>query len=668
MCKIHIAKSQVIDQNIFGSCLFLGEKMTTSTVTNISIYPIKSTAGIHLSTSWVDALGLSFDRRFVVSDNQGQFFTARTEPTLCLIQANITATGLVLTAPNMPQLIINYDTFSKAYQPITVWNDTIDGQQCAKEHNRWFSQYLNKSCQLLYFGEKSQRLVKESNNSVSFADGYPLLLISQASLTDLNQRSSTNDVLEMSRFRPNIVVGHCLPFAEDSWQHIRIGEVEFELSKPCSRCVFTTLNPLTGEKHPQQEPLKTLKTYRQIASGDVMFGQNLIPLNQGKIKQGDTVEVLKTKTPPVFFAVKQLNKSSTLINKSLALINRSTAENLTLICEKIIDETHDVKTFIFKNTRDEIITYKAGQHLPLALTIDDETVNRCYTLSSSPTRPHTLAITVKKIVNGYIQGTASSFFHDVFLVGDTLKCKQPSGNFHLEDKENSKVLLLSAGSGITPMLAMLKVMTDQAIANDVVFFHSAHSEKDLIAEHDVAALAKQHGHCKIHYTLTRSSKADSQYYQGRISKQILTNITDLTQRQVYVCGPKPFRELAKSLLLTLGLDENHYHEESYGLRLQEEITPEKVVEVTKKINISFNSWNKNHQGNNKDTLLEQAEESGIMLPYSCRGGMCGCCKVKLEQGNVEQLADDGLTDNEKTQGYILACSCIPKTDLIITAG
>ncbi len=642
--------------------------MTSSTVTGISIYPIKSTAGIHLSSSWVDELGLNFDRRFLVSDNQGLLFTARTEPTLCLIQANITATGLILTAPNMPPLVINYDTFSKKYQSVTVWSDTIDGQLCAKEHNLWFSQYLNKPCQLLYFGKKSQRRVKDSDKSVSFADGYPLLLISQASLIDLNQRSSTRELLEMSRFRPNIVIDNCLPFAEDSWQQIRIGEVEFELSKPCSRCIFTTLDPLTGEQHAQQEPLKTLKTYRQVASGDVMFGQNLIPLNQGQIRQGDKVEILKKKQPPIFVGVKQNNNSSSIINQSLPLINGSTDEYLTLICEKIIDETHDVKTFIFKNTRNEIINYKAGQHLPLALTIDDEVVNRCYTLSSSPTRPHTLALTIKKLVNGYIQGTASSFLHDEFLVGDKLTCKQPSGNFHLDGKDNSKVLLLSAGSGITPMLSMLKLMTDQAVINDVVFFHSALSEKDLIAKHEVTALASQHGNCKVHYTLTRSSEPDWQHYQGRVSKQMLTDIVDLTQRQVYVCGPKAFREYTKSLLLELGLDKNHYHEESFGLRLQEEVTPDKDLEATKKINISFDSWNKKHKGNNKDTLLEQAEDSGLIIPYSCRGGMCGCCKVKLEKGNVEQLADDGLTDDERAQGYILACSCIPKTDLIITAG
>jgi len=642
--------------------------MTISTVTNISVYPIKSSAGIHLSTSWVDDLGLSFDRRFVVSDNNGQFFTARTEPKLCLIQANLTTTGLVLTAPNMPLLVINYSTFSSQYKAVTVWKDTIEGQQCTNEHNLWLSQYLGKPCQLLYFGEKSRRLVKDSNSSVSFADGYPLLLISEASLTDLNQRSSTNDFLEMSRFRPNIVVDNCLPFAEDTWQHIRIGEIEFELSKPCSRCIFTTVDPLTGEKHAQQEPLKTLKSYRQVASGDVMFGQNLIPLNQGQIKRGDSVEIINKKQPPIFVGVKENTSASTLQNKPLPLKNVSKATELTLVCKKIIDETHDVKTFVLQNAQEESISYMAGQHLPISLTIDDELIHRCYTLSSTSTRPHNIAITVKKLVDGYIQGTVSSFLHEDFAVGDTLLCKQPSGTFHLEGRDNSKILLLSAGSGITPMLSMLKKMTDQTFENDVVFFHSAHSEKDLIAKQEIEGLAKQHGNCSVQYTLTRTAKPEWQQYQGRLNKKMLTNIVSLSQRQVYVCGPKAFRELAKALLLECGVSEDQYHEESFGLRVNELETSEVSINTSKKINILFNSWDKNHQGNNQATILEQAEESGLILPYSCRGGMCGCCKVKLEQGDVKQLADDGLTDSEKEQGYILACSCIPETDVIISAG
>jgi uncharacterized protein YcbX len=271
-------------------------------LSQISTYPIKSTAGIDLSSSWVDQLGLSFDRRFVLCDEKKQFITARKNPRLCLVQANITTTGLILTAPNMPRLMIDYQELSNDYQNVTVWQDSINAQIAAEPHHQWFSEYLGKPCQLLYFGELSTRTLptkSSRSNQLAFADGYPLLLISQASLTDLNSKLSLDNQISMKQFRPNIVVNNCDAFAEDSWAHIRIGEVEFEVKKPCVRCVFTTVNPLTAEKHPQREPLNTLKKYRKTGSNEIIFGQNIVPLNQGQIKLEDKVHVLSYQTPPL---------------------------------------------------------------------------------------------------------------------------------------------------------------------------------------------------------------------------------------------------------------------------------------------------------------------------------------------------------------------------------
>lgn len=279
--------------------------MTTVTVSDLYIYPIKSTKGINLPHANVGELGLAFDRRFVVSDNSGQFITARTEPSLCLVTTMLTAKGLTLSAPNMPTLVFSYQEFSDQYQNVNVWDDEIAGQRCSTEINSWFSEYLQRPCQLLYFGEKSSRIKKENTvdaRKIAFADGYPLLLISQASLDDLNQRLSANNqkTVSMAHFRPNIVVENCLPFAEDGWQYIRIGNVEFKVSKPCERCIFTTVNPVDGIINSQQQPLSTLKTYRQTSNGEVLFGQNLIPLTSGQIKQGDNITITKLQQPPVF--------------------------------------------------------------------------------------------------------------------------------------------------------------------------------------------------------------------------------------------------------------------------------------------------------------------------------------------------------------------------------
>ncbi|NQZ86631.1 MAG: MOSC domain-containing protein [Colwellia sp.] len=382
---------------------------------SLHIYPIKSAAGIALSKSWVDDLGLSFDRRFVIADANGQFITARTEPILCLINVNLSEHGLALTAPDMPTLHISYQKLSPTYKTVTVWADNIQAQYGHEDYDLWFSQYLHKPCQLLYFGERSQRLVNNSHKQVAFADGYPLLLISQASLDDLNSKMSLpgHKKISMSQFRPNIVVDDCNAFAEDTWLHIRIGDVEFEVAKPCSRCIFTTINPINAEINQQQEPLKTLKNYRQVASGDVMFGQNLIALNQGSIKQGDEIVILKKQSSPTF-----ITKPSTKENEA------QTVHNLT--------------------------SNKEMNNMPV-----------------------------------------------------------------------------------------------------------------------------------------------------------------------------------------------------------------------KKVNLDFDSWKKKFTGNTKDTILEQGEAAGILLPYSCRGGMCGRCKIKLKSGDVRQLATDGLSDAEKKQGFVLACSSVPQSDLVL---
>lgn len=270
--------------------------MTSPKLSSLHIYPIKSSAGITLSNSWVDDYGLSFDRRFVVTDCNGKFITARTKPTLCLVQANLTANGLILTAPNMPALHVVYHEFSTDYHGVTVWKDQINSQYCHRTYDEWFSKYLGTECMLHFFGEQSNRPVIDSDKQVGFADAYPLLLISQASLTDLNSRIDNHNV-SMSQFRPNIVVENTTAFEEDTWKRIKIGEVEFEATTPCSRCVFTTVDPRSGIKHAEKEPLRTLKEYRRVPRGEVMFGQNLIALNHGEIKQGDEITVISRQPP-----------------------------------------------------------------------------------------------------------------------------------------------------------------------------------------------------------------------------------------------------------------------------------------------------------------------------------------------------------------------------------
>jgi len=662
--------------------------MFITKVSSLHIYPIKSTAGINLPDAMVDELGLAFDRRFVVNDALGQCITARTEPRLCLVRTKLTAHGIELSTDNMPTLTLTYEKFSNQYQNVTIWGDNIAGQLCSNEADIWFSEYLQRPCQLLFFGQNSSRKKKpntERAREVAFADGYPLLLISQASLDNLNSRlegrrlegmhledkhlgDSQQQTVSMAQFRPNIVIDNCLPFAEDGWQHIRIGEVEFKVSKPCERCIMTTVNPKKAEKHPEQQPLRTLKSFRQTHKGEVLFGQNLIALNSGQIKAGDKVTVISHQEPPIFNLADATSPTqATLVNNASGNSNE-TENTMQLTCQQIITQTHDVKTFVLTWSGTSQIKQLAGQHINLLINMFGKEQPCCYTIASNPTTKNQISLTIKRVPKGKV----SNFFHDHFKVGDTLKARAPSGNFHLPDVIPKKVLLLSAGSGITPMLSMLRFMVAEKTNNQIIFLHSARSEEDLIAREEIASLATAHGNCQVIYTLTRQVRPQWQDYQGHLSERMLTNITQLTQHEVFVCGPEGFRKAAQQYLRQLGLSKEQYHYESFGAKQTIAPSPTDNSVVAKaaysKLNIHFDKWQKHYQGDNQKTLLEHGEDAGLILPYSCRAGMCGSCKAQLISGEVMQTATDGLTDQEKQTGYILCCSATATSDVVIKHG
>lgn len=620
----------------------------------ITIYPVKSIAGIDLLTSQVELSGLAFDRRFVLSDSQGQFITARTENKLCLIHSQILPDGLQLNAPGMPELIIKYQDFAVQYQTVKVWSDQINAQYCSALCDQWFSDYLNRPCQLVYFGELSTRKAWNTNNEVSFADGYPLLLISQASLDDLNTRSTS--VINMTQFRPNVVVDHCEAFAEDGWKRIKIGEVVFDVYSPCARCVFTTINPLTAEPHQLREPLATLQKYRKDDKGALMFGQNIIPLNPGKINLDDPVTIIETKSQAVYV------NNAPIINAG-ADQHKQQPKSFVLRCTKVTDETADVKTFEFQPYVAREISYKPGQHITIELVIEGKRINRCYTLSSSPIRPDMLSITVKRKEGGVV----SQYLHNKVEVGSIMTANGIGGNFHLGKAKQAKLLLLSAGSGITPMLSMLRALADQGREQDIVFFHSAKNASDIVAKQELDGLANKLKNCQFIYTLTRTSQPYKRGYIGHITQSMLANITDLTQREVFFCGPEGLRQALKTMLLNLGLPASQFHFESFGVSA---LQPQSrsAIKNSKKLNITFSSWHTEYQGNDGQTLLEQAELAGVNLPYSCRAGVCGTCKVKVVQGEVTHLLDmGGLAEDERQLGYVLACNCIPQSNLIIEA-
>jgi uncharacterized protein len=256
------------------------------------VYPIKSCGGIAIEEWEVDDRGLRYDRRWMLVDETGRFMSQRRFPRMALIRVRIDHDGLVVVAPNMPSLGVPFRARDGALLLASVWDDLVESVTVGDDANRWFSEFLDVSCSLVYLPDASVRPVDPtyggSGDWVGLADGFPFLLISEASLADLNARLE-HPVL-MDRFRPNLVVGGCKPFAEDGWRLVRIGRITFRVVKPCSRCNITTVDQRTAAKG--KEPLRTLSRFRRTGT-KVLFGQNLIHDDKGTLRSGDPVEVIR---------------------------------------------------------------------------------------------------------------------------------------------------------------------------------------------------------------------------------------------------------------------------------------------------------------------------------------------------------------------------------------
>ena len=267
--------------------------MAKLTVSQLAIYPVKSLAGIRLQSMTLGVRGPEFDRHWLVADPQGQFITQREQPRMCLIHTTLLADALLLTAPGRETLRLPLPTDDTAPRGVvTVWRDTVEACDAGDAVALWLSDFLNTPCRLHYLPGDTVRPVDPNyardEDEVGFADGFPLLLITEPSLQSFNTELPAP--IRSERFRPNIVLSGNAPYAEDEWRRLRIGAIEFDVAKPCSRCVIPSLDPATGERQPVVS--KALARTRRRDNA-VYFGQNLIHRGLGVIRVGDEVQVLE---------------------------------------------------------------------------------------------------------------------------------------------------------------------------------------------------------------------------------------------------------------------------------------------------------------------------------------------------------------------------------------
>lgn len=269
---------------------------------SLHIYPVKALRGLPVPSAPIDELGAVGDRRFLVTDETGQFLTQRTHPRMALIETGLDASVLTLRAPEAGQFQVPRAADPKAPQlRVRVWkSEGLLAEDCGGDAAEWLSRFLGVACRLARIGPAFVRPVLKKagqpGDVLAFADSCPFMAISEASLADLNDcmAAQGSDSLPMDRFRPNLVLSGGPPYVEDRWTRIRIGNITFRAAGNCARCIVTTTDQKTGERT-GPEPLRTLATYRRNADDptSVDFGQNFIhETKTGTLNVGDPVEIL----------------------------------------------------------------------------------------------------------------------------------------------------------------------------------------------------------------------------------------------------------------------------------------------------------------------------------------------------------------------------------------
>ncbi|ASY70137.1 hybrid-cluster NAD(P)-dependent oxidoreductase [Sinorhizobium fredii] len=341
-----------------------------------------------------------------------------------------------------------------------------------------------------------------------------------------------------------------------------------------------------------------------------------------------------------------------------------------LVCTSVTDEAPDVKTFTFAVEGGGWFNYMPGQFITVELRAKGGDLHRTYTVSSSPSRPYAIAITIKAQPTSI--GTRWMF--ENVRPGSRVRAYGPSGHFTLSRNPGKKYLFISAGSGITPMMSMLRWLSDCAPDTDVVFINSARRPEEIIFREELELLAKRMPNLSLGFLPeARSVASPWSGLMGRIDRHKLSMLTpDFMGREIFCCGPDPFMRAVSAIVHAEGFDMGHYHQESFGATSIAKSVHKQAQEIVLEgkptgVAVSFLGSNEEQVCEPGKTILETARRAGVRIPAACESGICGTCKVLKRSGEVEMHHNGGISDQEINAGYVLACCSRPTTPVEIEA-
>ena len=338
------------------------------------------------------------------------------------------------------------------------------------------------------------------------------------------------------------------------------------------------------------------------------------------------------------------------------------------------NETLDTKTFVLGKPKDRPFDYLPGQYLTLCVVIEGKQYKRSYSLASPPSRQGCLEITVKRDSAG---GLVSNWLNDHLMVGDKVDAKGPFGKFTCANRTNNKILFLAAGSGIVPIMSMLRWLTDLEAKVDIALLLSFTTLSSIIFRDELNLLALRHNNVKLSVTLTKEPIALSGWtgLLGRVDeKMIAQHVPDLTDRDVYLCGPNFFMSDCKVNLLKLKLPITQLLTEHFtvnSLRPLEQMQACASDQPARKINghyrIRFAKSDKTVATDGNTSLLELAEKHGIRISHECRSGNCGECMVKCLSGNIEMTEQAEIDNLDRKKGWVYSCCAYPLSNAVLDA-
>lgn len=342
---------------------------------------------------------------------------------------------------------------------------------------------------------------------------------------------------------------------------------------------------------------------------------------------------------------------------------------------RVVPVTHDVTSFVLRAPPAWNGRFEAGQHLMVSQSVGHESVERCYTIATPPTRSGTLTITVKR----HPDGVLSPWLHDRLRPGDTLRARGPYGEFTLREHpatptpghRDGAYLFLSAGSGITPMMSMARALADEASTADVLFVHSARTPADIIFRRELAALGETG--LAVRVVVVCESESPGHHWdgpRGRLGADLLRWVApDIAEREVFVCGPPGYMRATADLLTELAVGPARIHHENFTVGDTADLLPGAVAAplLAVGVRVELKRTGAVLTCPPQSTVLDAVLSAGVSLRSSCRQGLCGTCKITMIEGQVDMRHQGGIRQREVDRGAILPCCSWPLGDLVLDA-